>query len=231
MADTWMWLLLATGFTGGLTFFFLVRWLRRLLVGEPSITASFTPRGGCIDTVVRELRAARREVLLSGSTCSSPAIAEALVKAKLRGLRVDIVLDPSSEKDPQSDLPFLVQEGIAPLLDGTHSPAHHQAVLIDGRTLLTGSFSFTDEAEAEGAESLLVIRGHPELVKAYRQQLEAQRAGARPAGGKADDSPRPAPARAATEDVTSPRKIPMPEAAGPRKSPAHELLAAQKKPA
>jgi phosphatidylserine/phosphatidylglycerophosphate/cardiolipin synthase-like enzyme len=54
-------------------------------------------------------------------------------------------------------------------------------MIIDGRTLLTGSFPFTNQGENENAENLLVLKGFPELVKQYRQNFLAHKAHAQAA--------------------------------------------------
>jgi phosphatidylserine/phosphatidylglycerophosphate/cardiolipin synthase-like enzyme len=173
--DTVNWLLLATGFTGALTLVFLVRMLYRKVATPPSVAVLFSPKGGCTDAVVRELKAARREVLVQAYSFSSKAISQALVDAKMRGLKVEILLDRSNQQETYSDLPFLTEQGLTPLIDAEHAIAHNKIIVIDGRTVITGSFNFTHQAEAENAENLLVIKGHGELARAYRANFESHK--------------------------------------------------------
>ncbi len=165
------WLLLATGFTGAFTLLFLARWIHRHIGTPPSVEVYFSPKGNCTDAVVRELRSARREVLVLAYSFSSKPIAEALVEAKKRGAQVEIVLDRSNEQEQYSDLALFLEQGLAPLVDSHHAIAHNKVMIIDRRVLLTGSFNFTHQAEAENAENLLVIKGHSELVAHYRQNF------------------------------------------------------------
>jgi phosphatidylserine/phosphatidylglycerophosphate/cardiolipin synthase-like enzyme len=176
LSDTMMWLQLATGFTGALTLVFLVRALHRKLTTPPSAAVLYSPKGGCTDAVVRELKAARREVLVQAYSFSSKAIAQALVDAKLRGLKVEILLDRSNEAETYSDLAFLTEQGLTPLIDAEHAIAHNKVMVIDAGTVITGSFNFTHQAEAENAENLLVLKGHRDLARAYRQNFEAHKA-------------------------------------------------------
>jgi len=169
------WLLLATGFTGALTLVYLARCLARLLHQPASAQAHFSPHGGCTDVVVAELGRARREVLVQAYSFTSKPIAEALVAAKTRGVSVTMLLDKSNEVETHTELPWLVEQGLAPLIDAHHAIAHNKVMVIDGHTLLTGSFNFTHQAEAENAENLLVLRGHSELARAYREQFEAHK--------------------------------------------------------
>jgi phosphatidylserine/phosphatidylglycerophosphate/cardiolipin synthase-like enzyme len=179
------WILLATGFTGAWTLLFLVRHVYRHFGGVPSIAVYFSPKGGCTDAVVREIRAARREVLVLAYSFSSKPIAQALVDAKVRGVRVDILLDKSNEQEVYSDLKFFQEQGLEPRIDAQHAIAHNKVMLIDRRTLITGSFNFTHQAEAENSENLLVVKGHPEVVGLYQQNFAAHRSHSQVSGKKA----------------------------------------------
>jgi phosphatidylserine/phosphatidylglycerophosphate/cardiolipin synthase-like enzyme len=170
-----MWLLLATGFTGALTLVFVLRWIYRHMATPPSVAVFFSPKGGCTDTVVRELKAARGEVLVQAYSFSSKPIAQALVDAKLRGARVEILLDRSNEQEAYSDLKFFAEQGLTPLVDAQHAIAHNKVIIVDRTTVLTGSFNFTHQAEAENAENLVVIKGHAELIRAYAANFEAHK--------------------------------------------------------
>ena len=170
------WLLLATGFNGALTLLFLLRALYRRVATPPSVSAVFSPKGGCTDTVLRELKAARREVLVQAYSFSSKPIAEALVDARMRGLKVEILLDRSNEQETYSDLKFFVDQGLTPLVDAQHAIAHNKLIIIDRATLLTGSFNFTHQAENENAENLIIIKHHHDLIQAYRANFAAHKA-------------------------------------------------------
>jgi phosphatidylserine/phosphatidylglycerophosphate/cardiolipin synthase-like enzyme len=180
-----MWLLLATGFTGALTLVFLLRLAYFHLVTPPSVAVSFSPKGGCTDTVVRELQQARREVLVLAYSFTSKPVAQALIDAKGRGVHVEVLLDRSNEQETSSELAVLLEKGIEPLIDAQHAIAHNKVMIVDHRTLITGSFNFTHQAEAENAENLLVIKGHPQLVNAYRENFLAHKAHCQPPAAKA----------------------------------------------
>jgi phosphatidylserine/phosphatidylglycerophosphate/cardiolipin synthase-like enzyme len=194
-------LLVATGFTGAFTLLFLARALVRLLITPPTVAACFAPKGGWSEMLQREVKAARREILVVARRFRCRPLAKALVDAKLRGLKVEVVLDPRSEKESDSDLHYFVKEGLTPLLDTSHTATHHHLLLIDGRTLIVGALEFTQQAESDEAGSLLVLKGHPALVRAYRQQFESCRARWQSPGGKKDE------AMAPTKKLTEPVKV------------------------
>jgi phosphatidylserine/phosphatidylglycerophosphate/cardiolipin synthase-like enzyme len=180
-----MWLQIATGFTGALTLGFLVRLVARRLGRIASLTAHFSPKGGCQEAIVRELKAARREILVQAYSFTSEPLTMALIEAKKRGVHVEVLLDHSNEKEKYSDLHLFLEHGLPPLIDGSHPIAHNKIMIIDQKTLVTGSYNFTNQAEHENAENMLIIKGHPELVKAYRQSWIFHKAHCKPANVQA----------------------------------------------
>jgi phosphatidylserine/phosphatidylglycerophosphate/cardiolipin synthase-like enzyme len=185
--DGMEWLLIATGFMGALTLLYLLRTAHHAWMTPPSLEAHFSPKGGCTEAIVREIQHARHEILVLAYSFTSKAIAQALVDAKLRGVHVEIVLDHSNEKEEYTDLHFFLQQGLHPVIDPHHAIAHNKVMVIDNRTLLTGSFNFTQHAETDNAENLLVIKGHPELVRVYKDNFHAHKSHARAPEVKAAD--------------------------------------------
>lgn len=178
------WLLISTGFTGALTLIFLCRSVYRWFKTPMALAVHFSPKGGCTDVIVRRIRAARHEVLIQAYSFTSKAIAEALVDAKARGLHVDIILDRANEQETYSELNELLGDGMNPLIDSEHAIAHNKIIILDKKVVLTGSFNFTNQAEHENAENLIVIEGHPELAHAYRMNFLEHKAHAKPAERK-----------------------------------------------
>ena len=69
-----------------------------------------------------------------------------------------VILDKSQRTEKYSEADFLVNMGIPVRIDAKHAIAHNKVMVIDGMTVITGSFNFTKAAEENNAENLLVIR-------------------------------------------------------------------------
>jgi len=54
-----------------------------------------------------------------------------------------------------------------------HAIAHNKVMLIDRKTIITGSFNFSAAAEDRNAENLLVIGDDPALYAAYAENFAA----------------------------------------------------------
>ena len=78
--------------------------------------------------------------------------------AQRRGVDVLVVLDDSQQTDKYSSATFLRNNAVPVLIDAEHAIAHNKVIVIDGATVITGSFNFSKAAEERNAENLLVIR-------------------------------------------------------------------------
>jgi hypothetical protein len=153
------------------------------------VAVYFSPHGGATEAVIRELNAAKTQVLMQAYSFTSAPIAKALVDAHKRGVKVLAVLDKSNETAKYSTATFLNNAGMQPLIDDQHAIAHNKVMVIDSATILTGSFNFTKAAEAKNAENLLVIKDAPELVTAYEANIRAHAGHSHPYGRQASASP------------------------------------------
>lgn len=133
-----------------------------------NITALFSPNGGCTEAIVNELNAAGTTIEVQAYSFTSAPIAEAIVKAHQRGVAVRVILDKSQQSERYSSLTFLRNAGVPTWVDSKHAIAHNKIIIIDGRTLLTGSFNFSKAAEKSNAENLLIIRDNAKLLASYR---------------------------------------------------------------
>ena len=179
--DILMWIQIATGFFGALTLTYLLRSFGRMLGHVMSTSVHFSPKGGCQDAIVQELKKARREVLVQAYSFTADPLTYALVDAKKRGVKVDILLDRSNEVEKYSDLHILMEQGLGPLIDADHPIAHNKIMIIDQKVVITGSFNFTNQAEGENAENLLIIKGNSELIQLYRANFFHHKTHCKPA--------------------------------------------------
>ena len=134
----------------------------------------FSPHGGCTEAVVEALGEAKSTVLVQAYSFTSAPIARALVDARRRGVHVEVLLDKSQRTEKYSSATFIYNNGIPCFIDSQHAIAHNKVIVIDGRTVITGSFNFTKAAEDNNAENMLVIRD-PDLAAKYTQNWNAHR--------------------------------------------------------
>jgi phosphatidylserine/phosphatidylglycerophosphate/cardiolipin synthase-like enzyme len=148
--------------------------------GPQDLKAYFSPDGGCTQAVVDALNGAKKTILVQAYSFTSAPIAKALAEAKHRGVDVRVILDKSQRTERYSGATYLVNEGIPTFIDAAHKIAHNKVMVIDGQTVITGSFNFTKAAESGNAENVLLILHAPELAARYTAHWQEHLAHAAP---------------------------------------------------
>jgi len=124
----------------------------------PAVDVCFSPGGECEKRVVREVAGAKDSVLVQAHVFTSRPIADALVAAQKRGVKVQVILDASNTKDRYSAMGVLKKGGVEVVVDGKHPVANNKVIVIDSAVVLTGSMNFTKAADDSNAENLLIVR-------------------------------------------------------------------------
>lgn len=127
-----------------------------------SISVCFTPNGNCAQQIIDTIAQAKKQVLVQAYSFTSASIAQALVDAKKRGVDVEVLLDKSQSRGKGSVLPYLNEQNIATKIDYLPAIAHNKVMVVDGKTVITGSYNFTASAEKRNTENLLII--HDQLL-------------------------------------------------------------------
>jgi phosphatidylserine/phosphatidylglycerophosphate/cardiolipin synthase-like enzyme len=79
------------------------------------------------------------------------------VNAHKRRVKVEVIWDKSQKTKKYPSATFLLNAGIPVKIDAQYAIAHNKVIIIDGETVITGSFNFTKAAEENNAENLLII--------------------------------------------------------------------------
>ena len=137
----------------------------------PAVEVYFSPKGGCQDAIIKEIGEAKESVHVQAYSFTSAPIAKALLSAKARGVKVEVIIDQRCIKQNYSEATFFTNQGIATWADGKHAIAHNKVMVIDGRTVVTGSFNFTRAAEESNAENVLIIR-LPDIAAKYERNYQ-----------------------------------------------------------
>jgi phosphatidylserine/phosphatidylglycerophosphate/cardiolipin synthase-like enzyme len=141
-------------------------------VTDDGISVYFSPHGGCEAAVVDRINSAQHSIDMQAYTFTSVPIAQALADAENRGVAVRAVLDEQATSEHDTEALYLKDHGIAVYTDGDHPIAHNKVMVFDARTVITGSFNFTKQAENANAENLIILADRPTIAGAYERNFE-----------------------------------------------------------
>lgn len=145
------------------------------------VQACFSPLGKCSSHILREISQAQKEILIALYAFTSSDFAWALVKARERGVKVQVILDQGFDTDNKhSKGSFLEHKGfpvrrISGLNTGRQGRGsglmHQKFAVIDRRVVLTGSFNWTVSANHWNDENLLLFHDAGPLAEEYRKEF------------------------------------------------------------
>ena len=146
----------------------------KTIAAAGTVELAFTPEDAADRMVIGAINGARRQILVQAFSFTHGNIAKALIKAKKRGVEVQLIADAEqTDKTLPNVITEIASSGIPTYLDFQHQSAHNKIMVIDpGSTesaVITGSFNFTYAAQFKNPENLIVFHGNPEITAAYLQ--------------------------------------------------------------
>ena len=136
-----------------------------------TVQYAFTPDDRAEGMIITAIDAARRQVLVQAYSLTYRRIADALVRAKNRGVEVAVIADQFQSHTSPAVVRDVLRAGVPLLIDAHHAAAHNKIMIIDAGSadcaIVTGSFNFTYAAQHGNAENALILRGNPPLCDAY----------------------------------------------------------------
>jgi phosphatidylserine/phosphatidylglycerophosphate/cardiolipin synthase-like enzyme len=152
-------------------------------VAAARVEAYFTPGDDVARVIAVRIAAARRTVHVQAFLFTSRSIAAALAKAARRGVAVELLGD--AKQHESGGLPVLKEldrAGVRIWLQDEYAAFHNKVVLVDAEgpspVVVTGSYNFTQAAQAKNAENIVVISGDHALAGRFLRDFERHRANA-----------------------------------------------------
>jgi phosphatidylserine/phosphatidylglycerophosphate/cardiolipin synthase-like enzyme len=138
-----------------------------------SIEVAFSPNGGATDLILKAIGSAQSSVRVAAYSFTSRPVANALIEAHRAGIDVAVVIDHGQiSKTTHSVVPLLVAEKVPLRVDTIHALQHDKYMIIDGKTVETGSFNYTASAERRNSENVIVLWDTPALAAAYTENWQ-----------------------------------------------------------
>ena len=106
-------------------------------------------------------------------TITCDEIADAIIAAsQTRGVDVRVIGDDEQALSKGGDMGRIAESGIACRTDAAKTHMHHKFAIVDGTTLVNGSFNWTRQAVLGNQENVVVTKGDPALVSAFAEEFE-----------------------------------------------------------
>ena len=126
-------------------------------LNDTIVKVHFCPQDNCASAVKRELEKANSSIIFAAYSFTSSEIANELILKSREGVHVSGVIEKSTTGNTYSKDKVLAANGIPVLLESSKKLMHHKFFIVDNRTLITGSFNPTENANSRNDENIIII--------------------------------------------------------------------------
>lgn len=147
-------------------------------LGPVLFETAFSPKGEARALIQSAIRGANRSILVATGLFTSKGIAQSLMNALKRGVKVMVISDAKVNSAAKSTafgqgasvLGALASKGVPVRVNDRYGRMHGKFLVIDGKNLLLGSSDLSDIQLQENFENIVYLRNIPELAKLYAQE-------------------------------------------------------------
>lgn len=139
-------------------------------VDGATIQTFFSPRGGTKDAILNTLSKAKKQIRMMAFSVTDEDVQKLLIKKHHEGVQIEAIFDGCmiSQYSIYQDL---LTRDIPVMIDGNQALLHSKVFIVDGRTVITGSYNFSKNAEERNNENTLVIQS-AKVAGFYNDEFE-----------------------------------------------------------
>lgn len=134
------------------------------------IEVGFSPQQGSLELIVNTINSAKQNICMATYSFTSKPVVEALMTAKQRGVNIKIVSDEKTNSKKYTAVHYLANHGFNIRLNGNYAIMHNKFIVVDNKTVETGSFNYSAAAVYKNAENVIVIWNNTNVAKAYNNE-------------------------------------------------------------
>ena len=155
---------------------FLLAILLLIFQGSPvfgEMEILFSSEKDIKEAILNEIEGATSTIDLAIHEFSSLEMAQALLKAKGRGVKIRIITDSKQANLRSSKITSLIQGGIqVKVLGGKDKGVmNHRFVIFDGKKVFAGSYDWSDASAKKNYENILILTEN-EVTESYQKEFE-----------------------------------------------------------
>lgn len=131
----------------------------------------FAPRGNVASHIVDTIARSQRSIDFLAFSFTSDKIAKAMLDRHQAGVTVSGVFETTGSNTQFSEYTKMKRQGLPVYQDGNPWVMHHKVIIIDERIVIFGSFNFSDNADTQNDENLLIV-DNPDIARAFKAEFD-----------------------------------------------------------
>jgi phosphatidylserine/phosphatidylglycerophosphate/cardiolipin synthase-like enzyme len=138
----------------------------------------FAAEDGVAAHIIDKVNQAQNSIHFLAFSFTHDGIGQAMLARNQAGVELQGVFETTGSNTPFSEYTRLKQAGADVYQDGNPYAMHHKVILLDGQITIFGSFNFSDNADRDNDENLLVV-DDPQFTAHFEQEYQRVLAAAR----------------------------------------------------
>ena len=144
---------------------------RKVTIDGTPVETCFASEIHCADRIVARLKESKQSIRFLAFSFTSDPIEEEMVARGRAGVEVSGVFETTGSQTQYSAYGKLKKAGFPVYTDGNPWAMHHKVIIIDERIVIFGSFNFSDSANTQNDENLLII-DNPDIARAFKEEFD-----------------------------------------------------------
>ena len=132
----------------------------------------FSPDNDTISPLLTEIQSAETSIHFMAFSFTHDRLGKAMCNRFEAGIKVQGVFEERQANNQYAEYERMQQAGLSVVLDTNSGAMHHKVIVIDGETVITGSYNFSKNAETRNYENLLIIKGNQEIAAEYLAEFQ-----------------------------------------------------------
>ncbi len=143
----------------------------QLNIGGLNVENYFTPADNAVDAINNRLKQAKTSIHFMAFSFTQDDIGQVIMDRSKAGVEVRGVFENTGSETQYSEFGRMKKAGLDVLQDGNPYLMHHKIFIIDGKTVVVGSFNFSDNAQNQNDENLIIVDS-PDLAKLFEAEFQ-----------------------------------------------------------
>jgi len=142
----------------------------KLTIGGVTVENYFAPEDKVSEKIVARLNNAQQTIDFMAFSFTDDAVGKAVMDRAKAGVQVRGVFETTGSETKFSEYGTMKKAQLDVWQDGNPYLMHHKVFIVDGKTVIFGSFNFSQNADEENDENLLII-DEPSLAQSFEVEF------------------------------------------------------------
>jgi phosphatidylserine/phosphatidylglycerophosphate/cardiolipin synthase-like enzyme len=143
-----------------------------------NIQVYYASENEVMPVIINEVNQAQQSIRFMSFSFTDFDLAQAMLTRSQAGVGVSGVFETVGSQTEASEMTYLFCNGVTVFQDGNPGILHNKVIIIDGQTVISGSFNFSSNAVNSNDENVVIIKNR-EIAQLYLAEWERIRSIAR----------------------------------------------------